>query len=348
MAVAVKPSELIKRIAYRYYPMVAMIWIPTSYIIKILYFPALNITQVYLIGNAGSIYLWLILILSLYFIKPVGFIKKVLVMAVSYSIGFLIPFIGFVLYFNFDLSPFSGSPISSRIVLITLMFGFFLIGILILVERSLIVEKTYIEEKTERMLSEKELMKNQLSLLQARVEPQFLFATMERISNLFDTAPDKAKQIQMYFIKYLRATLMKAREPVTTIGQEMEFIRSYLDIIKIGMTEGFEYQIEMDPLTKDLQFPSMLIQPVVEHAIKQTINNNTKGNRISISVQKQEERIHVKTTSTGDGLYKAEWIETNLEDVKKRITSLFGDKSEFRIEENRPSELSVIIEVPCG
>ena len=82
-------------------------------------------------------------------------------MTVSYLIGFLIPYIVIALYFNFNLSPFSGSPISSKIILINLMFGFFIIGIVILVERSLVAEKTIIEEKTERILSEKELLKNQ-------------------------------------------------------------------------------------------------------------------------------------------------------------------------------------------
>ena len=348
MAVTVKPSELIRRIAYRYYPMVAMIWIPTSYITKLLYFPAINITLLYLAGNVGTIYLWLILILSLYIVKPVGFIYRLLVMTVSYLIGFIIPFIGFALYFDLNLFPFSGSLVSIRIILITIMFGFFIIGIAILIERSLIAEKTYIEEKTERILSEKELMKNQLNLLQARVEPQFLFATMERISNLFDTAPDKAKTIQMNFIKYLRATLIKARQPVTTIGQEMELIRSYLDIIKISMDKAFEYQIEMDPPLKEVQFPSMLIQPVVEHAIKHATKNNGHEGWICISVEKRDEMIHVKTTNTGDGFNKNEMIEDRLEDVKERITSLFGDKGVLCIEENSPSGFSVIIEVPFG
>jgi sensor histidine kinase YesM len=348
MAVKIKPSEVCKRIAYRYYPIIAIILIPTSYVIKWLYFPNLKITLLWLIGSIGPIYSWLIIILALYIVKPVGGFYRLVVMTVTYLIGFLIPYIGFTLYFDFNLSPFSGSLLSSRIILLTLMLGFYIIGIVILVERSLIAEKTYIEEKTGRILSEKQLMENQLNLLQARVEPQFLFASMDRISDLFDTAPEKAKTMQMYFMQYLRATLVKTRDPVTTIEQEMELIRSYLAIFKISMDQRFEYQIEMDPDSKDLPFPSMLIQPIVENAINDTLDKNLSGGRISLSIEKREDMIRVKITDTGKGYKERERIENILEDVKERITSLFGDKGKFRFEENKPSGLSVIIEVPCG
>lgn len=228
------------------------------------------------------------------------------------------------------------------------MFGFYIIGTIILVERSLIAEKTYVEEKTERLLSEKQLMVNQLNLQQARVEPQFLFTIMDKISGLFDTAPDKAKTIQMYFIQYLRSTLVKTREPATTIKQEMELIRSYLDIMKISMNDRFEYLIKIDPQSEDLPFPSMLVQPIVEYTINNVLDKVLHGGLISISVEKLEEMIRVKTTNTGKGYKERERIGYPLEDVKERLKSLFGDKGRLSFEENNPSGITVIIEVPCG
>jgi sensor histidine kinase YesM len=348
MDTTIKPSEVCKRIAYKYYPMVAIICLPTCYISKSLYFPEIKLFLLCLIGFIGPIYLWLLIILALYVFKPVRFIYRLLVMTSTYLTGFLIPYISLSLFFDFNLSLFSGSPETIRLFLITLMAGFYIIGAVILVERSLLDEKKYREEKTERVLSEKQLVENQLNLLQARVEPQFIFSTMERISKLFDAAPDKAKSMQMYFIQYLRATLVKAREPNTTIEQEMEFIRSYLDIIRISMDERFEYQIEIDPLSKDLTFPSMLIQTVVENAIKRTLDKDQYKGRISLSVEKREDMIRVKTTDTGKGYTEGERAGHILEDVKERIISLFGDKGGFRLEKNGPSGLVVIIEAPSG
>ena len=305
MAVTIKPSELLKRIAYRYYPIYIILSLPSLYFTRILYYPEVGLSRLWLAVSVSSIYLWLIIILGLKIIKPVGFINRLSVVIISYLIGILIHQTAAFLFFNPVGSIFSGSPLSFRLLIGSLTTGFYIVGSVILAERSLIFEKTYVEEKTERLLSEKQLMENQLNLLQARVEPGFLFTIMDRISDLFDTAPDKAKTIQMYFIQYLRSTLARTRESVTTIKQEMELISSYLDIIKTSMCERLEYQIEIDPQVEDLPIPSMLIQPVVENAINNTLDMDSKGGRISLYVDKLGNMIRIKTTNTGKG-YKEE------------------------------------------
>lgn len=348
MSVTIKPSELLKRIAYRYYPIYIILSLPSLYFSKILYYPEVELSSLWLVVFVSSIYLWLIIILGLKIIKPVGFINRLSVMIISYLIGILIHQTGTFLFLNPEGSIFSGSPLSIKLLTASLTTGFYIVGCVILAERSLISEKTFIEEKTERLLSEKQLMENQLNLLQAKVEPRFLFTIMDRISDLFDTAPEKAKTIQMYFIQYLRSTLARTRESVTTINQEIELISSYLDIIKTSMCERLEYQIEIDPQAEDLPIPSMLIQPVVENAINNTLDKDSKGGRISLSVDKPGDMIRITTSNTGKGCKEMEKTENIIYDVKERITGLFGDKGKLHLEENMPDGLTVIIEVPCG
>ena len=348
MAVTIKPSELLKRIAYRYYPIYIIISLPSLYFSRTLYYPEVTLSSLWIVVAISTIYSWLIIILGLKIIKPVGFINRLSVIVLSYLISILIHQTATFLFLNPVGSIFSGSSLSIKYLLASLASGFYIVGSVILAERSLIFEKTYIEEKTERLLSEKQLMENHLNLLQARMEPGFLFTIMDRISDLFDTAPDKAKTIQMYFIQYLRATLAKTREPVTTINQEMALISSYLDIIKTSMCERLEYQIEVDPQAEDLPIPSMLIQPVVENAINNTLDKDSKGGRISISVDKHVDMIHITATNTGKGSKEMEKAGNIINDVKERITGLFGDRGKLRLEENMPDGLTVIIEVPCG
>jgi sensor histidine kinase YesM len=296
----------------------------------------------------GMIYFWLLIILALYTFKPVGFFNRLMVMAGTYLLGFLILYTGFALIFDFNPIPFSGALFSSRIFVIALILGVLIIWISIVEEQLLIAEKAYAEEKTGRILSEKRLVENRLNLLQAQIEPRFLFNTMKSISDLFDTAPEKAKAMQMHFIQYIRATLVKTRERITTVEQEMELIRSYLDIFKVGMGERLEYYLDIDPQTKDLTFPSMLVQPVVENAIKHGLEKIPGGGRISISVKKREDMIRIIIADTGNGLNKEDRMAIILSDVRERIGSLFGDKGQLRFEENNPSGLIVIIEVPYG
>jgi LytS/YehU family sensor histidine kinase len=171
---------------------------------------------------------------------------------------------------------------------------------------------------------------------------------MKSISDLFDTAPEKARDMQMHFIQYLRATLVKTRKRVTTIEQEMELIRSYLDIFKVSMGERLEYHFNIDPRTFDLTFPSMLLQPVVEYAVKYSMEKNPEGGRISISVEKRNDLIHLEIADTGNGLHKEDRTAIVLSDVMERIRSLFGDKGQLQSVANNPSGLIVIIEVPYG
>ncbi|MGD9160788.1 MAG: histidine kinase [Desulfobacteraceae bacterium] len=269
-------------------------------------------------------------------------------MIIVYLTGILFQHVGLTLYLGLDQSIFSMSNLSIRFIVNSLMTGFFIVGAVFLAERSLTFEKTYMEEKTERLSSEKQLMENRLNLLQAKVEPRFLFTIMDRISDLFDTAPDRAKTIQIYFIQYLRSTLVKTRESVTTVKQEIELIRSYLDIIKISTHERLEYQIEVDPRSMNLPFPSMLIQPIVENAISNAFDENLHKGLISLSVEKIKDMIRVKTTNTGKGYKEEDKAGDIIEDVTERITCLFGDKGRLSLEENIPSGLTVIIEVPCG
>ena len=347
MTVTIKPSELFKRLAFKTYPICLIIAISTYYYWKAP-FPEMKLIFFSLISGIGMIYFWLLIILALYTLKPVGIINRLMVMAGSYLLAFLIPYAGFALKFGFDPVPFIGTLFSIRIFFSLLMVGIIMIVIVFMEEQSLIAEKAYVEEKTGRMLSEKKLVENRLNLLQAQIEPRFLFNTMKSISDLFDAAPEKAKTMQMHFIQYLRATLVKTRKRVTTIEQEMGLIRSYLDIFKVSMGERLEYHFDIDPQTRSLPFPSMLIQPVVENAIKYGLEKNPEGGRISISVAKRDDMIRIEIADTGNGLNKEDRIEIILSDVRERIVSLFGDKGQLHFEQNNPPGLIVIIEVPHG
>ncbi len=189
-------------------------------------------------------------------------------------------------------------------------------------------------------------MENQLRLLQAQIEPRFLFNTLSGIIELRDVDMEKAKKMQKYFIQYLRATLVKTRVPVTTVEQELKLIRAYLDIFKVSMGDRMNYEIDMGPGAGDLPFPSMLIQPIVENAIMRSLEQDKDGGKISIYARKNEDMLKVVIADTEPG--DPETIETGegLYNVKQRIDSLYGDEGQLFMEENNPSGLRVIIEAP--
>ncbi|MBT8339644.1 MAG: histidine kinase, partial [Desulfatitalea sp.] len=144
-------------------------------------------------------------------------------------------------HFGSVVVPFSGSAIMTQTFISEVVAGVFVLWFYVIAERSLITEKRLLIERTKRLTDEKKLVENRLKLLQAQIEPQFLFNTLENIVQLREDSLDKAKSMQSHFIRYLRATLTKTRGKDTTIAQEMELIRAYLDIFKIRMGERLRY-----------------------------------------------------------------------------------------------------------
>ncbi len=185
-----------------------------------------------------------------------------------------------------------------------------------------------------------------LKLLQAQIEPQFLFNTLTRIVKLRDIDLEKAKTMQIHFIQYLRATLVKTRVSTTTVGQEMELIQAYLDIFKASTGGRLAYQIQIDNDAWELPLPSMLIQPLIENALSNGLEANSQEGKISIFVEKRLALVRVAITDTWQELSENDISGKSLLNVKERITSLFGEDGQLIFEKNEPSGLNVIVEVP--
>jgi sensor histidine kinase YesM len=202
------------------------------------------------------------------------------------------------------------------------------------------------QERINRLSSEKQALEANLKLLQAQIEPHFLFNTLSNIVSLLDTDLKKGRSMLMDLIRYLRTTLPKTRGGTTTLGQEMEMIKAYLNIFKVRMEDRLHYRIEMPDNIKDVTFPPMLIQPLVENAIKHGIEPKVEGGEVTIRARKNGDELRLEIADTGTGLCEDGTRGFGLSNVRERLQSLYGDKGRLILEENRPSGLKAIIEVP--
>ncbi|MGD9160787.1 MAG: histidine kinase [Desulfobacteraceae bacterium] len=186
-----------------------------------------------------------------------------------------------------------------------------------------------------------------LRLLQAQIEPHFLFNTLTSILSFSTKDPNKAKIMHNNFKQYLKTTLSKTRSSVTTIGQDIELIKAYLDIFKVRMGERLQYSIEADDEVNDLPFPSMLIQPIIENAIKHGLEPKIEGGEIRIKVTKTKKgRLCWNIEDTGLGMPDNADMGTGLTNIMERVEALYGDEGHFTLEDNKPSGVKVTLEVP--
>ncbi len=204
------------------------------------------------------------------------------------------------------------------------------------------------EERLRRLSSEKLAIEADLKRLQAQIEPHFLFNTLSNILSLMDSDIEKAKSMQLDLIRYLRTSLGRSRNHETTLGQEIESIRAYLDIFKIRMGSRLVYEIDVPDSLLDRPLPPMLLQPLVENAVIHGLESKIEGGGIVIRATVDGELLKIEIADTGLGFSPHHSLGVGLTNVKKRLAQLYGDQGRLILEENNPGGMIVRIEIPMS
>jgi sensor histidine kinase YesM len=202
------------------------------------------------------------------------------------------------------------------------------------------------KERINRLASEKEALESNLRLLQAQIEPHFLFNTLSNILSLIDTEPSKGKSMLMDLIHYLRTSLSRTLPDTTTLDQEIDAIKAYLNIQKIRLGDRLNFTIDIPETLRQHPFPPMLIQPLVENAIKHGLEPKVTGGEISITITEENGLIRITVADTGAGFSSLNASGVGIANVKERIHLIYGKKGRLLLEEKRPAGVRAVIEVP--
>ena len=193
-----------------------------------------------------------------------------------------------------------------------------------------------------------------LQALQAQVEPHFLYNTLANVQALTEVDPPAANQMVGHLIQYLRSSLPKMRENSSTVGQEVERVRAYLNILKMRMGARLDFGIDVADDLLTAPFPPMMLPSLVENAIKHGLEPQREGGRIDVVFAKfftaEGERIRLQVKDTGRGLSDTP-IQVGggvgLSNLRERLAALYGDKARFTLESNDPKGVVATLELPA-
>lgn len=205
------------------------------------------------------------------------------------------------------------------------------------------------QTNVKQTVTEKELTVAKLNLLHAQVEPHFLYNTLASAQILTRTDPAGADQMLGNLITYLRYSLPRTEDSLSTIGEELERARAYLDIMKIRMGSRLQLQIEVADDLRAVLFPSMMLQTLVENAIKHGLEPQSGGGTIWILARHNEQSVAVTVADDGRG-FSAEGAGTGigLRNVRERLRLAYGSAASFTIVANFPSGVAATINVPAN
>jgi sensor histidine kinase YesM len=204
------------------------------------------------------------------------------------------------------------------------------------------------KERIDRLASEKEALQSKLRMLQAQIEPHFLFNTLSNILSLIDTEPAKGKSMLMDLIRYLRTSLSRTLPDTTTLGQEMDTIHAYLSIQKIRLGNRLRFTIDVPETLRQYPSPPMLLQPLVENAVKHGLEPKVDGGEIKITADEQDGLLRITVADTGLGFSSLNQSGVGIANVRERLRLLYGGKGRLLLEENKPVGVRAVLEVPIS
>ena len=199
----------------------------------------------------------------------------------------------------------------------------------------------------QQTVTEKELTVAKLSLLHAQVEPHFLYNTLASAQYLTRSDPARADEMLGNLITYLRHSLPRTEDSLSTLGEELERARAYLEILKIRMGNRLALQIEVPDALKSIPFPTMMLQTLVENAIKHGLEPKSGGGTVWIIARTIDDTLAVTVADDGQG-FNAESSGTGigLKNVRERLRLAYGGTASFAIVANFPSGVAATINIP--
>ena len=233
----------------------------------------------------------------------------------------------------------------------------FLLILALLATKALVGGKKRAEAETQtaNAAAERESMQRQLSetkmqMMQAQVEPHFLFNTLASVEYLIETDPPRASAMQRSLIQYLRAVLPQMRDNavVTNLGREADMVKAYLNLLKMRMEERLNVDMQIPEGLRNAAFPPMMLQSMVENAIKHGLECKAEGGTLKIvaEVNGGKLRVIVADDGVGFGVMPSDGTGLGLPTIRERLKLLHGDQGQLHIAANTPTGVIATIEVP--
>lgn len=223
--------------------------------------------------------------------------------------------------------------------------------------KALMGGKVRAEEKAREanVVAEKEALLRQVSeaqmqMMQAQVEPHFLFNTLASVEYLIETDPPRAAAMQRSLIAYLRAVLPQMRDNnlKTNLGREADMVKSYLDLLKMRMEDRLEIDFIMPEGLRSASFPPMMLQSLVENAIKHGLEVKADGGTLQFraEVAHNKLRVTVSDNGLGFGAVPSNGTGLGLQNIRERLKLLYKEKAQMIVTPNQPTGVCVTIEIP--
>jgi two-component sensor histidine kinase len=215
-------------------------------------------------------------------------------------------------------------------------------------QRDIFARNQALAFELERSELERKALDARLRLLQAQVEPHFLFNTLANVQALVNAGSPQASRVLESLIAYLRAAVPRLHEPATTLGQELQLVRAYLEVMQMRMPDRLQFTLAIDKSASSMQCPPMTLLTLVENAVRHGVDPSEEGGHIDVDVRLRDGRCCVRVTDTGVGLQATgNGLGTGLATLRERMQLAFGGDAQLRLTEVEPHGVRAELDFPA-
>nr|WKF59806.1 Sensor histidine kinase BtsS [Paraburkholderia busanensis] len=229
----------------------------------------------------------------------------------------------------------------------------FLVAALICAFTSVFVRASHMRAALETQRREAAELKQsetaaRLALLQAQIEPHFLFNTLANVQSLIERDSARASAMLDSLNRYLRASLGRTRKPVSHLNEELELVEALLSIASMRLEKRLRYTISVPDALHQVALPPLLLQPLVENAVIHGIEPAIHGGEIVIAARREEGVLKLSVADTGVGLGNSTRLHggVGLANVRARLQSLYGDAASLSVNSNASRGVTASLLIP--
>lgn len=182
-------------------------------------------------------------------------------------------------------------------------------------------------------IRERQLDEARLNMLKAQIHPHFLFNTLNTISSFVRTDPLKAEWMIARLSAMLRVSLDRAMAQEVPLSDELRFLEPYLEIEQTRFADRLNVRLEVEPEVLGARVPSLLLQPLVENAVRHGVSRRIGAGRIEIRAWREGDRLRVEVRDDGAGVGEAPVLGIGLGNVRARLRQLYGERFAFSLED---------------
>jgi Histidine kinase len=209
----------------------------------------------------------------------------------------------------------------------------------------------YFASRARRIIAEHQATQAQLRLLQAQMEPHFLFNTLANVVGLMEADTPRAKRMLESFTDYLRASLGSLREGEQTLGAELDLVDAYLRVVAVRMEARLRYRIEVPEALRTLRVPALSLQPLVENAVVHGLEPQIEGGELVVAAHADGTALVITVTDDGLGLQAAgraspRGTGTALNNIRERLLQLHGERGLLQLEPAAPRGVRATLTLP--